>query len=382
MIKLFEELNMDPSLLNALEKENITTPTPVQRRVIPEMLKNSDLIVQSETGTGKTLAFLLPLYKKIDVSLREMQAIVLVPTHELAIQVQRVIEHLSQNSDVKVTSAPIIGNVNIDRQIVKLKEKPHVIVGSPGRILELIQKKKISAHTIRTIILDEADRLFNDMKNVGAVVKSTMRDRQLLMFSASISRETEAWGKEIMKDPRVIREEAKLSVPDTIEHICFLSEQREKFDVLRKVVRILDPQKAIVFTSGIEEAVLVTEKLKHHGFAAEDIHGTNRKEERKRALEGFRTGKIKLLIASDIASRGLDIEGVTHIFSMNAPEEPGDYLHRVGRTGRSGKSGIAVSIVVERELQRIKLYEKTFNIKISFKTMYKGNILDARIKQR
>ncbi len=382
MIKLFEELNMDPSLLNALEKENITTPTPVQRRVIPEMLKNSDLIVQSETGTGKTLAFLLPLYKKIDVSLREMQAIVLVPTHELAIQVQRVIEHLSQNSDVKVTSAPIIGNVNIDRQIVMLKEKPHVIVGSPGRILELIQKKKISAHTIRTIILDEADRLFNDMKNVGAVVKSTMRDRQLLMFSASISRETEAWGKEIMKDPRVIREEAKLSVPDTIEHICFLSEQREKFDVLRKVVRILDPQKAIVFTSGIEEAVLVTEKLKHHGFAAEDIHGTNRKEERKRALEGFRTGKIKLLIASDIASRGLDIEGVTHIFSMNAPEEPGDYLHRVGRTGRSGKSGIAVSIVVERELQRIKLYEKTFNIKISFKTMYKGNILDARIKQR
>ncbi len=382
MIKLFEELNMDPSLLNALEKENITTPTPVQRRVIPEMLKNSDLIVQSETGTGKTLAFLLPLYKKIDVSLREMQAIVLVPTHELAIQVQRVIEHLSQNSDVKVTSAPIIGNVNIDRQIVKLKEKPHVIVGSPGRILELIQKKKISAHTIRTIILDEADRLFNDMKNVGAVVKSTMRDRQLLMFSASISRETEAWGKEIMKDPRVIREEAKLSVPDTIEHICFLSEQREKFDVLRKVVRILDPQKAIVFTSGIEEAVLVTEKLKHHGFAAENIHGTNRKEERKKALEGFRAGKVKLLIASDIASRGLDIEGVTHIFSLNAPEKPGDYLHRVGRTGRSGKSGIAVSIVAERELQRIKLYEKTFNIKISFKTMYKGNILDARIKQR
>lgn len=382
MIKLFEELNMDPSLLNALEKENITTPTPVQRRVIPEMLKNSDLIVQSETGTGKTLAFLLPLYKKIDVSLREMQAIVLVPTHELAIQVQRVIEHLSQNSDVKVTSAPIIGNVNIDRQIVKLKEKPHVIVGSPGRILELIQKKKISAHTIRTIILDEADRLFNDMKNVGAVVKSTMRDRQLLMFSASISRETEAWGKEIMKDPRVIREEAKLSVPDTIEHICFLSEQREKFDVLRKVVRILDPQKAIVFTSGIEEAVLVTEKLKHHGFAAEDIHGTNRKEERKRALEGFRTGKIKLLIASDIASRGLDIEGVTHIFSMNAPEEPGDYLHRVGRTGRSGKPGVAVSFVAERELQRVRQYEKTFNIKISFKTMYKGNILDTKAKQR
>lgn len=378
MIKLFEELGMESSLISALEKENITTPTDVQRRVIPEMLKNRDLIVQSETGTGKTLAFLLPLYKKIDTSLRGMQAIVLVPTHELAIQVQRVIENLSQNSDVKVSSAPIIGNVNIDRQIIKLKEKPHIIVGSPGRILELIQKKKISAHTIKTIILDEADRLLNDMKNVGAVVKSTMRDRQLLMFSASISKETEAWGKEMMKEPEVIREEVKWSVPDTIEHIYFLTEQREKFDVLRKVVRILDPQKAIVFTNGIEEAVLVTEKLKHHGFAAEDIHGTNRKEERKRALEGFRAGKVRLLIASDIASRGLDIEGVTHIFSMNAPEKPGDYLHRVGRTGRNGMPGVAVSIVAERELQRIIQYEKSLNIKISLKTMYKGNILDAK----
>ena len=382
MIKLFEELEIEPSLICALKKESITTPTDVQRRVIPEMLKNRDLIVQSETGTGKTLAFLLPLYKKIDASLREMQAIVLVPTHELAIQVQRVIENLSQNSDVKISSAPIIGNVNIDRQIIKLKEKPHIIVGSPGRILELIQKKKISAHTIKTIILDEADRLLNDMKNVGAVIKSTMRDRQLLMFSASISKETEAWGREMMKEPEVIREEVKLSVPDTIEHICFLTEQREKFDVLRKVVRILDPQKAIVFTSGIEEAVLVTEKLKHHGFAAEDIHGTNRKEERKRALEGFRAGKVRLLIASDIASRGLDIEGVTHIFSMNAPEMPGDYLHRVGRTGRNGKPGVAVSIVAERELQRIRQYEKVFNIKISLKTMYKGNILDAKARQR
>jgi superfamily II DNA/RNA helicase len=288
---------------------------------------------------------------------------------------------LSENSDVKVSAAPIIGNVNIDRQIEKLKEKPNIIVGSPGRILELIKKRKISAHTIKTIILDEADRLLSDsdIDNVKAVIKSTMKDRQLLMFSASISKEAEARGREIMKEPVVIRGEAKMAVPDTIEHIYFLAEQREKFEVLRKAARILNPQKAIVFTSGIEEAEMVTEKLKYHGFAAASIHGTNAKEERKKAMDGFRTGKIQLLIASDIASRGLDIEGVTHIFSMNAPEEPRDYLHRAGRTGRNGNAGIAVSIVTSRELQMLRTYEEAFMIKFTAKDMYKGNIINAKV---
>ena len=382
MIELFKELDLDASLLDALRKENITTPAEIQRRVIPEVLKNRDLIVQSETGTGKTLAYLLPLFKKLNATAGEMQAIILVPTHELAIQVQRVIEGLSQNSDVKVSSTPIIGNVNIDRQIEKLREKPNIIVGSPGRILELIKKKKITAHTIKTIILDEADRLMSDsdIDNVKAVIKSTMRDRQLLMFSATISRETEARAKEMMKEPEVIRGETKTAVPETIEHIYFLTEQRDKFEVLRKVARILNPQKAIVFTSGIEEAEMVTEKLKYHGFKAESIHGTNIKADRKKAMEGFRAGRIQLLIASDIASRGLDIEGVTHIFSMNAPEEPRDYLHRVGRTGRNGNAGVAVSIVTTRELQLIRQYEKVFKIKIEAKDMYKGNIIDGKAK--
>lgn len=382
MIELFKELDLDASLLDALRKENITTPAEIQRRVIPEVLKNRDLIVQSETGTGKTLAYLLPLFKKLNATAGEMQAIILVPTHELAIQVQRVIEGLSQNSDVKVSSTPIIGNVNIDRQIEKLREKPNIIVGSPGRILELIKKKKITAHTIKTIILDEADRLMSDsdIDNVKAVIKSTMRDRQLLMFSATISRETEARAKEMMKEPEVIRGETKTAVPETIEHIYFLTEQRDKFEVLRKVARILNPQKAIVFTSGIEEAEMVTEKLKYHGFKAESIHGTNIKADRKKAMEGFRAGRIQFLIASDIASRGLDIEGVTHIFSMNAPEEPRDYLHRVGRTGRNGNAGVAVSIVTTRELQLIRQYEKVFKIKIEAKDMYKGNIIDGKAK--
>lgn len=380
MTARFEELNLNASLIEALKRDKITMPTDVQIRVIPEALENKDLIVQSETGTGKTLAYLLPLFHKVKTSAREMQAIILVPTHELAIQVHRIIEGLARQSDIKVTSTPVIGNVNIDRQIEKLKEKPHIIVGSPGRILELIKKKKIASHTIKTIILDEADRLMSgsDSDNARGVIKSTMRDRQLMMFSASISKEAEACGKEIMKEPRIIRGEAKMAVPATIEHIYFLAEQRDKFEVLRKVARILDPQKAIVFTSGIEEAELITEKMKYHGFPAEGLHGTNRKEERKKAVDGFRTGSIRFLIASDIAARGLDIEGVTHIFSMNAPEEPRDYLHRTGRTGRKGNAGIAVSIVTAGELKRIRQYEKTLNISIKEKDMYKGSMIDMK----
>ncbi len=384
MTFLFRELGINASLEEALKKEQITEPTDVQSRVIPEAMKNRDVIVQSGTGTGKTLAYLLPLYHKIDPSAREMQAIVLVPTHELAIQVQRVIEGLSQHSGIRITATPIIGNVNIDRQIVKLKEKPHIITGTPGRILELIKKKKISAHTIKTIVLDEADRLMEESSadNVRAIVKSTMRDRQLMMFSASVSGETEACGKEIMKEPLVIRLEPVMSVPGTIEHIYFLAEQREKFEVLKKAARILEPQKAVVFTSGIEEAELVTEKLKYHGFPAEGLHGTNRKEERRKAMADLRSGKVRFLIASDIASRGLDIEGVTHIFSMNAPEEPRDYLHRAGRTGRNGNAGVAVSIVTAGELQRIRRYERVLNIRMTEKSMYKGQIVDAKPSKR
>jgi superfamily II DNA/RNA helicase len=170
MVDLFKDMDLNHALVEALEKEHITTPTDVQKKVIPEALKNKDLIVRSATGTGKTLAYLLPLFEKIDSSKKEMQSIILVPTHELAVQIQRQIERLSQNSDMKVKSTVIIGNVNIVRQIEKLKEKPHIIVGSSGRIFELIQKKKITAHTVKSIIIDEADRMLNE-NNIESVIK-------------------------------------------------------------------------------------------------------------------------------------------------------------------------------------------------------------------
>lgn len=380
MKELLDGLGMNPSLVTALEKQNITVPTGIQRKVIPEVLKNKDLIVQSETGTGKTLAYLVPVFEKLKAQERIMQVIILVPTHELAAQINRQIEHLSQNSEVKLDSALIIGKVNIERQIKKLKDKPQIIVGSPGRILELIRNRKISAHTIKTIILDEADRLMdeNNIDGVKAVIKTTLKERQIMMFSATILPETVKRAKEIMKEPEFIKAEGKATVPDTIEHMYFVAEQRDKIEVLRKLIRIINPQKAIVFSSKGDEIDVIVSKLRYHGLNAAGIHGQNVKQERKRIIDGFRSGKLQILVATDIAARGLDIEGITHVFNMNAPEEPDGYLHRAGRTGRNGNEGVAVSIVEKNELQLLKNYCKALKINIIQKKMYMGKISDSK----
>lgn len=380
MIELLKSLDIDDSLVEALKAQGIVTPTDVQRRVIPEAIKRKDLIVRSATGTGKTLAYLLPLFGRLNAGAREMQALILSPTHELTIQILRQIELLSQNSRVKITSAPIIGDVNIKRQIELLKEKPNIIVGSPGRVLELIKDRKIAAHTIKTIILDEADRLLDDrnLDSIKAIIKSTLKERQLMMFSATISPEAEARGKELMKEPEVIRAEEKLSVPDTIEHVCFLVERRDKFEVLKKLLRIIDPQRAIIFVKNLAEVGEYTIKLQYHGFKADGIHGTDMKLDRKKAMEDFRSGRIQLLVASDLAARGLDLTDITHVFSLNLPETPGDYLHRAGRTGRNGKEGTSVCIATQNELQLIRKYEKALNITIKPKAMYKGVIMDVK----
>jgi superfamily II DNA/RNA helicase len=383
-MEYFKELGIREDLIDGLKIESIKIPTDVQKKVIPKAIGNKDLIVQSETGTGKTLAYLLPLFEKCNQDIREMQALILVPTHELAIQVQRQIEKLSQNSGRLITGATIIGNVNITRQIEKLKEKPHIIVGSAGRILELIRKKKITAHTLKTLILDEGDKLLdeNNIETIEAIIKSTLRDRQLMIFSATIPEVTIEKGKELMKDPEVIRGDAKASIPKTIEHMYFIVEERDKVEILRKLVKIINPTRAILFVHKTFDIEILTEKLNYHKISAEGIQGGNTKLDRKHVLVNFIKGKTKLLIASDLATRGLDIPEISHIFNFNLPEDPENYLHRVGRTGRMGNAGIAVSIIAKRELPLIKIYEKKLKITMIPKQMVEGVIVDVKKQNR
>ena len=378
MLASFDELGLNSNLIDGLKKEGITSPTEIQAKVVPIALENKDIIGQSQTGSGKTLAYLLPIFQGIATEKREMQAIILAPTHELVMQIDKEIKLLAENSGVPITSAPIIGDVNIKRQIEKLREKPHIIVGSTVRTLELIKMKKITAHTIKTIVIDEGDRLLDD-KNLAPVkdiIKTTLRDRQLMVFSATIDDKVLDTAKNLMKDTEVIRIEEKTQVNPNIEHMYVVVEQRDKIEMLRKLVAATKPSKAIIFINKSEETDITTMKLQYHHLKAYGIHGSATKEERKKAMEDFRSGKLQLLVASDIAARGLDIKDVTHIFNLDLPRDSKDYLHRVGRTGRAEQSGTAISIITQKELSSIKKYEKNFKIKIKEKAVYRGELVD------
>lgn len=383
MTATFTDLKLNESLIQGLKKQNIEKPTNIQANAIPPALENKDIIGQSQTGSGKTLAYLLPIFHKVDSSKREMQAIILAPTHELVMQIDKQIKTLAENSNIPMKSISIIGNVNIDRQVEKLREKPQIIVGSAGRILELIKKRKINAQTVKTIVIDEGDRLLdiNNIAVVKDVIKTTQRDRQLMLFSATVNERTMTISKEMMKEAVVIKAEEQEQLNPNVEHLYFVAEQRDKIEVLRKLIASMKPERAIVFINKSEEIDNTTSKLKFHKLNAMGIYGAAEKQDRKKALEGFRTGKIQLLVASDLAARGLDIQDVLYIFNLDLPEDPKEYLHRAGRTGRMGKQGLVLSIVTEKEAEQLKKYKNSFGLNIIHKEIYMGAIADPGTKQ-
>lgn len=381
MKKDFAQLGLIAPLAQGLTKAGITEPTMIQIEVIPPAMAGKDIIGQSPTGTGKTLAYLLPLFQKIDTAKRETQAFILAPTHELAIQIQRQIELLATNTGLPVTAAPIIGDVNIMRQIDKLKEKPHIITGSSGRILELVQKKKINTQTVKTIVLDEVDRLLDDtnMDSVKAVIKTTQKDRQLMAFSATVPQVALTRVQELMNNPvEILAAQDQADNKPDIKHIYFVAERRDKFELLRKIVRAIPIDRALVFINRSDDVELTVDKLNYNGLTATGIHGRFLKEDRKKALDGFRSGKLELLIASDLAARGLDIPGVDFVINLDLPEDPAIYLHRSGRTGRAGKSGTAISIVSPQEAALITHYEKQLKIAMLPKQLAHGKLFDSK----
>lgn len=379
MDQTFADLGVSAPLAEALHKMGMATPTDIQVQVIPAALAGRDIIGQSPTGTGKTLAYLLPVLQKIDGAVRGAQALILAPTHELAVQIQRQIELTVSHAGLAVTSALIIGNVNITRQIEKLKEKPHIIVGSGGRILELIQKKKITAQTVKTIVLDEADRLLDDknLDSVKAVIRTTLKDRQLLLFSATITAAALARAKEFMTAPEVITVNGQGAAAPDIAHLFFIAEQRDKIEVLRKLARSIHPGRALVFINKSHDIETTVAKLNYLGLKAAGIHGSFVKTDRQKSLEDFRSGRVQLLVASDVAARGLDIPGVDYVINLDMPEDPQLYLHRAGRTGRAGQSGTALSIVTRRESALTGQLAKTLDIRMVPKRIVQGRIADV-----
>lgn len=374
----FQDLNLSNNIIEGLKKQSIDTPTEIQALTIPEILINKDVIGEAHTGSGKTLAFLAPLFEKIDKNTQGVQVLILAPTRELVMQIEKQCKLLAQNSDINISSTPIIGDVNMDKQIKKLKEaKPNIVIGTPGRVLDLIKKKKIKAHTIKTIVLDEGDNLLDNthLRTVQDIIKSTMRDRQLLVFSATISPKAMDILKDLMKEPVIFKNKEKISLNPNIEHIYIEVEERDKPEVLRKLVAAENPSKTLVFINRGFNVELIADKLNYHHKNAFAMHKRITKEQRQQALEKFRNGSIDILVSSDISARGLDIPNISHIINLDFPINANEYLHRTGRTARGNNKGITVSLVTPKELRNLKQYEKQFKIKFKKMELSHGKLI-------
>lgn len=377
-MKTFKELNLNDNIIAGLEKQGITTPTEIQSLTIPEILDNKDVIGEAHTGSGKTLAFLAPLFEKIDTSKKELQVLILAPTRELVMQIEKQSKLLAENSEMPINTVPIIGDVNMDKQIKNLKGlKPNIIVGTPGRVLDLIRKKKIKAHTIKTIVLDEGDNLLDNThaRTIQDIIKTTMRDRQLLIFSATISSKAMPIAKDLMKDPVIFKNEKKASLNPNIEHMYIEVEERDKAEVLRKLIAAVNPSKAIVFINRGFDVEMIADKLNYHNKNAFAMHKRITKEQRQQALEKFRNGNINILVSSDISARGLDIQDITHIINLDFPANANEYLHRAGRTARGDAHGTTISLVTKKEFPALRIYEREFNIKLNKKQLSHGELV-------
>lgn len=374
----FTDLQVRPELIAALARQQITEPTPIQIAALPVLLAGQDAYLYAETGTGKTLAYLLPIFSRLDAEQAATQVVIVAPTHELAIQIQRQCCDLAQNAGWPIRTLLLIGGTSTERQIDKLKKKPHLVVGSPGRIGELISKGKLKTQHVRSIVIDEADRLLNEesLLAIRAIIQAAPRTRQLIFASATLEPQSTATIATLAPD-LVMLQAGAAAVNENIEHLYLVCEERDKPDELRKLLHALEPERAIVFVHRNDVAGKIADKLAHHHIPAADLNAALDKEDRKQAMDGFRSAAIRVLIASDVAARGLDIKGVSHIFNFDVPTLSKAYLHRVGRTGRAGAKGVAVTLATEIEARVIPRYQEELGIVMQRVRMREGRVIAA-----
>lgn len=372
----FAELDVSPDLVAALARQRITEPTAIQVAALPVLLAGRDAYLNSETGTGKTLAYLLPVFGRLDAKLAATQAVIVAPTHELAIQIQRQCCDLAQNAGRPIRTLLLIGGTPMDRQIDKLKSKPHIVVGSPGRIRELIGMGKLKVQAVASVVVDEADRSLagESLPAIQAIVRAAPAGRQLIFASATQQPEGTVAAATLAPDVVVLQTGAA-PVNENIEHSYLVCEGRDKPEVLRKLLHALRPERALVFVHRNETAEEVAAKLAHHRIPVVDLHAALDKRDRKQAMDDFRSARVHVMIASDVAARGLDIPGVTHVLNLDVPTQSKAYLHRVGRTGRAGARGRAVTLMTGDEVRLVRRYESELGIVLRQVRLREGRVI-------
>ena len=354
----FTELHLSENILKAVEKAGFEEPSPIQELTIPLALEGKDVIGQAQTGTGKTAAFGLPTLDKIDTSRHVVQALVIAPTRELAVQGQEELFRFGREKGVKVRS--VYGGSSIEKQIKALRSGAHIVVGTPGRLLDLIKRKALKLDHVETLILDEADEMLNMgfLEDIEAIISRVPENRQTLLFSATMPEAIKRIGVKFMYDPEHVRVAAKELTTDLVDQYYIRVKEQEKFDTMTRLIDVERPELAIVFGRTKRRVDELTRGLKLRGYRAEGIHGDLDQGKRLRVLRDFKNDNIDILVATDVAARGLDISGVTHVYNYDIPQDPESYVHRIGRTGRAGKHGQSVTFVAPNEMGYLSIIEK------------------------
>ncbi|MEG0259652.1 MAG: DEAD/DEAH box helicase [Lysinibacillus sp.] len=355
----FSELNISESTLRSLKRMGFEEATPIQEGTVRFAMEGRDVLGQAQTGTGKTAAFGIPLIEKIDPKNPAIQALIIAPTRELAIQVSEELYKLGYDKRVKLLS--VYGGQEIGRQIRALKNKPQIIVGTPGRILDHINRRTLKLDEVQTLVLDEADEMLNMgfIEDINTILENVPSSRQTLLFSATMPPAIRKIAETFMNNPEIVKIKAKEMTVENIEQFFVKATEREKFDALSRLLDVQKPELAIIFGRTKRRVDELSQALSVRGYLAEGIHGDLSQAKRISVLRQFKEGKIDILIATDVAARGLDISGVTHVYNFDIPQDPESYVHRIGRTGRAGKSGTAITFVTPREMGYLRIVEET-----------------------
>lgn len=357
--ELFGNLELDKRIVMAIRDMGFEEPSPIQAETIPLVLEGNDVIGQAQTGTGKTAAFGIPLIEKVDTTKTAVQALIIAPTRELAIQSSEELHKIGYDKRARILS--IYGGQDISRQIRALKNKPQIIVGTPGRILDHIKRHTLKLENVETLVLDEADEMLNMgfIDDINAILENVPSERQTLLFSATMPAPIRKIAETFMKDPEIVKIKSKEMTVENIDQYFVKSQEREKFDILSRLLNVHQPELAIIFGRTKRRVDELSHALNIRGYLAEGIHGDLSQAKRLSVLRQFKEGKIDILVATDVAARGLDISGVTHVYNFDIPQDPESYVHRIGRTGRAGKSGLAITFVTPREMNYLRIVEET-----------------------
>ncbi|MEN0645088.1 DEAD/DEAH box helicase [Alkalicoccobacillus gibsonii] len=354
----FYDFNLSEQVVQAVTGMGFDQATPIQEATIPTALLGKDIIGQAQTGTGKTGAFGVPLVERINTEKREVQGLVIAPTRELANQVAESLIKFGRKKGVRTVT--VYGGQDMRKQIRDLKQNPHIVVATPGRLMDHMRRKTILLDQVDTVVLDEADEMLNMgfIEDIETILKETPSERQTLLFSATMPKRIEKLATTFMDSPEVIAVKSKEVTMENIEQQYIELYERDKFDALTRLIDIQVPELAIVFGRTKRRVDELSEALIKRGYRAEGIHGDLNQAKRDSVLRKFKTGLIDVLVATDVAARGLDISGVSHVYNFDLPQDPESYVHRIGRTGRAGRSGIAVTFGTPRERDHIKAIER------------------------